>query len=115
MGKLRQTMRISRRTFDIRPGFKPGFLLHGRQTRHHLIQLDVSFPRFGGTRWCRQMRHCGTVQVRSLKVRILMVSFGFFIYLILRPHSCPGAESAPNRNEYKDISWGVVKAAGAWG
>jgi hypothetical protein len=53
MGKLRKAMRIYRRIVDIRPGFEQGFLLQGRQKRHHLMQLDVSYPRFGGIRWCK--------------------------------------------------------------
>jgi hypothetical protein len=42
-------MSISRRIVDIRSEFDPRFLLHGRQKRHHLIQLDVSYPLLGGT------------------------------------------------------------------
>jgi hypothetical protein len=43
MGQLRKTTKTSGRTVDMKPGFEPGFLLHVRQKRHHLIQLDRWF------------------------------------------------------------------------
>ena len=52
-GKLAKTMSISRRIVDIRFECDPRFLLHGSQKRHDLIQLDVSYTLFGGTRLCR--------------------------------------------------------------
>ena len=52
------------------------------------------------------------MQARSLKVRILVVSFEFFNYLILPAALCPWADSTPNRNEYQEyLLGGGVKAA----
>jgi hypothetical protein len=55
----------------------------------------------------------GTVlQTGSSRDRFPMVSFKFFIDIILRPHRGPGVDLASNRNEYQEYLLGV-KAAGA--
>jgi hypothetical protein len=44
---------------------------------------------------------------RRLRVWFSMRSLDFSIDLILQPHYGPGVDSASNRNEYQESSWGV--------
>jgi hypothetical protein len=49
----------------------------------------------------------GTVlQVGRSLVRFPMKSLNFSIYLILPAALCPWVDSASNRNEYQESSWG---------
>jgi hypothetical protein len=47
------------------------------------------------------------IQAGRLLVRFPMTSLDFSIDLILQPHYDPGVDSASNRNEYQESSWGV--------
>jgi hypothetical protein len=57
---------------------------------------------------------CGSIvgwvtmlQARRSRVWVLMRWIFFSIDLIPQPHCVPGVDSASNRNEYQESSWGV--------
>jgi hypothetical protein len=47
------------------------------------------------------------LQAGKSRVWVPMRSLDFSIYLTLQPHYGPGVDSASNRNEYQEDSWGV--------
>jgi hypothetical protein len=54
---------------------------------------------------CGSVVGCTMLQARRSRVRFPMRSLDFSIDLI-QPHNGPGVDSASNRNEYQESSWG---------